>query len=107
MFVNDEAIQQIVKALESADTFLGALAAGDGFDAEAYGHFMEEMEACRAEIAILPKELRIICLGSLEIPMLMRNSKAIVAPADREKFTNAIVDVEELFCSLFSAKSND
>lgn len=107
MTIDDNDIRQISAALESADTFLGALSSGDGFNVEAFNVFMEEMKACRPVIARLPSELRNICMGLIEIPMLMQNSIAIVDQADREKFEASILDVSELFCDLFSSRPRD
>ena len=107
MTINDEIIRQIVKALESSDAFLGTLAAGDGFDDEAFNHFIEKMRSCRLIIAGLPGELRNICMGLIEIPMLMQNSIAIVDQADRERFESSILEVSELFCDLFGSRSDD
>ena len=107
MTIDDEDVRKISAALESSDPLLCTLFAGDGFDANAFNEFMENMRKCSPIFARLPAELRYICMGLLQIPMQMRNSTAIVAPADRDKFEEAIIDVEQLFCSLFSAKSDD
>ncbi len=107
MTIDDEDIRKISAALESSDQFLCALFAGDGLDATAFNEFKENMRKCSPFFAKFPTELRYICMGLLQIPMQMRNSTAIVAPADREQFKEAIIDVEQLFCSLFSAKSDD
>lgn len=101
MTINDDEIRQIGSALESSDAFLGALAAGDGFDVEAFNRFIVEMKSCRSSVAKLPAELRNICMGLIEIPMLMQNSMAIVDQVDREKFESSILEVSELFRDLF------
>ena len=107
MTINDEVIRQIGTALESSDAFLGTLAAGDGFDVEAFNRFIAEMRSCRSSVAKLPAELRNICMGLIEIPMLMQNSIAIVDQVDRKRFESSILEVSELFCDLFSPKAEE
>ena len=107
MRIDDKDIRQIGTALESSDAFLGTLAAGDGFDVEAFNRFIAEMRSCRSSVAKLPAELRNICIGLIEIPMLMQNSIAIVDQVDRERFERSILEVCELFCDLFGSRSDD
>lgn len=107
MTINDNDIRQIGTALESSDAFLGTLAAGDGFDTGAFNLFIEKMKSCRLIIAGLPEELRNICMGLIEIPLLMQNAISIVDQADREKFESSIIEVNELFSDLFGSKSDN